>query len=74
VRGEVFLELRNPEPPPRKGLSLTMVRHVATIYVIRLPSHPTKGYVLGQMISTSAPGVTSALKSNEGTPWRIDAP
>lgn len=73
MRGEVFLELRNQEPPPPNGLSLTMARHVATTYVIRLPSHPMKGYVLDRMISTSVPGVTSALKSSADMPWRTDA-
>lgn len=74
MRGEVFLELRNQEPPPPSALFLTMVRRAATIYAIHLPSHLMRDYVLDRMASTSASDVTSASKSSADMPWRIDAP
>ena len=74
MRGEVFLELRNQEPPPPSALSLTMAQRAVTIYAIPLSSHLMRDCVLDRKALTSAPGVTSALKSSADMPWRTDAP
>jgi hypothetical protein len=74
VRGEVFLELKNLEPPPPSAQFLTTARRVATIYAIHPPLHLMKDYVQVPRVSTSARGVISASKSSADMPWRIDAP